>query len=219
MIEVLAEVFIGLAVAGLATVQWFISRRDGQRQHALAREAEEAQRRVDELERVRQRDANVAIWGGQVIDLMAELEVACWPSSSEPSAEPAKFHELGQRASALVDRGRLFFPNVKPDYAPPADEGVRVRILDQVLRACYVARHMAVAREIDARLMRHHVWQARREFVALLQGEIRESLRRVTVESAGDSIPVHPATWRKPAKPMRLPEVDTPRQGRAADQN
>jgi hypothetical protein len=208
MIEVLAEVFIGLAVAGLATVQWFILRRDGQRQHTLAREAEEAQRRVDELERVRQRDANVAAWGGAVIDLMAELEVACWPLSSEPLHRRIKFHELGHKASALVDRGRLFFPNVKQDPSNATDEGVRVRILDQVLRACYVARHLAAEGGGDPRHMRHHVWQARRDFVALLQGEIKLSLRPVTEESVGDSVPIDPQLWSKPTKPLRLPEPE-----------
>lgn len=198
MYEVLAEVFVGVAVAGLAMVQWFISRRDSQK-------AERVRHEVEELERERQRDANVAIWGGKVIDLMSELEVACFPSSPDHRTS-AMFDELGWRASALVDRGRLFFPNVKPSSGEVEDEGIRVEILDHVLRACSVARHMAANGPCDPQAMRHQVWQARRNFVKLLQSEMINSLRPVTKESMGVSVPIDPRLWPPPTKPMRLPD-------------
>lgn len=218
MFDIAAQLFIGITVAVLAYVQWRVSLRE-ERQHrkteAEARrlqvEAEELyQKRQDEAGRIqeaRQRDANMAKWGGTVIDLMAELETACNPLASEVVHKRIEFDQLGTRASALVDRGRLFFPNVKGSWQQVDDEGFRVEILDQVLRACYVARFMAARDGTDSPLlMRHHIWQARRRFVSLLQSEMRHSLREVNQASMGVSVPVDPRQWEKPTRPLRLPD-------------
>lgn len=205
-IDIAVQLFIGVTVALLAFVQWHVSRRDEKLHRRTEAEARRQQGRAEDLHQARQRDANMAKWGGMVIDLMADLETACRPLASDFVHKPGEFDQLGSRASALVDRGRLFFPNVMSSSGQLDDEGIRVEILDHVLRACYVARFMAANGTDNPLLMRHQVWQARRRFVSLLQSEMRYSLREVTEESMGVSVPVDPHRWEKPARPLRLPD-------------
>lgn len=174
----------------------------------------------------RQRDAEMTRWAWDVIDLMAELETVCAPlDPAEPPSSSSVVEAIGHRASALVDKGRLFFPNVKQgtvfrglgslltgdrEGREIDEEGVRVKVLDEVLRACYVARHLATGPAMPRATLREQVWSARRRFVALVQGEMGRSLRRVSKASAGDHIPSNPAAWCPPKYTLNLP---TKRQG------
>lgn len=216
-IEIFAEVFTGLAVGALAFVQWHISRRDESERRKqedaardLQQEKEEAaknlQREQEKVDRARQRDADMAVWGGLVIDLMAELETACYPLAASSAYGAEDFDRLGTRASALVDRGRLYFPNVRSGPDQKEDEGTRVEILDYVLRACYLARHVAAnGPGDDPFLLRHQIWHGRRRFVTLLQSEMPHSLRDVTHDSKGAHVPMDPGLWSKPTRPLKLP--------------
>jgi hypothetical protein len=143
---------------------------------------------LDHRSRTRQRDAEMTCWGVDVIDVMAAIETECLPLAADYKVEASSFDQLGARASALVDRGRLFFPNVGLHKGRPDDEGTRVKVLDEVLRACYVARHCAVHGAAGGEVLRGQVWDARRRFVRLLQAEMSASLRRVGADSAGDHI-------------------------------
>lgn len=199
------------AVAGIAAVlvtlaQWFFSSRAASRQ----------------------RDVEMTQWGHEVIDVMAEIETACFPFSPETKYSPREIEKLSQRASALVDKGRLFFPNVKTNSQrdflglrvswPPSfskakhaddsgdDEGLRVEILDYVLRACYVARHLAIGGGGDKKTLRAHVWQSRGDFVSLLQREMGSSLREQGSDSAGAHVPKDPRLWERPERPLTLPQ-------------
>lgn len=180
------EVFMGLTVLVFAYGQWRISRRE------------------ERLERDRQRDAQMAVWAGRVIDMMAELEVACYPLDQGGAVDPERFNKLDARASALLDRGRLFFPNVRAK-GDNADEGTRIKLLDDVLKACYVARHIAAFGNDNPSKMRNLVWQARRRFVKLIEQEIEKSLRPVKEESKGQSVPMDPWLWIE-TKELRLPD-------------
>ncbi|NOV21237.1 hypothetical protein E5S70_35505 [Ensifer adhaerens] len=175
----------------------------------------------------RQRDVEMTQWGHEVIDVMAEIETACFPLSPETRYSPSEIEKLSQRASALVDKGRLFFPNVKgenhgnflglPIGWPPTfskakravdgggDKGTRVKILDYVLRGCYVARHLAVGFNGDKEALRAHVWQSRGDFVSLLQKEMGNSLRRRDRDDAGDHVLKDPSLWDVPERPLTLP--------------
>ncbi len=145
----------------------------------------------------RQRDAEMTRWGAEVIELMAALETACAPLASSGRHPPEELEMLGERASAMVDRGRLFFPNVPHDGGAGQDVGTRVKLLDEVLRACYVANYLAVHPGADrGQALRAQVWQARRSFVTLLQKEMGSSLRELGVGSAGAHIPKDPTTWK-----------------------
>ncbi len=184
--NVSGEVFVGIAVLVFAFGQWWISRRE------------------EKLERARQRDAQMAIWAGKVIDMMSELEVACYPLSRGEPFGRTEFDQLDSRASALLDRGRLFFPNVKA-AGNNADEGTRIKLLDEVLKSCYVARQVAASGTDAPSQMRNLVWQARRRFMKLIEVEIEKSLRPVREESKGQSVPMDPRHWIE-TKELKLPE-------------
>lgn len=200
------------AIAGVAAVlvtlaQWYFSARAASRQ----------------------RDVEMTQWGHEVIDVMAEIETACFPLSPETRYSPGDIEKLSQRASALVDKGRLFFPNVKnenrgtflglmiswplifPKRKPAVDsggydKGTRVKILDHVLKACYVARHLAIGFDGDTETLRAHVWQSRGDFVSLLQEEMGNSLRRKDSDGAGDHVTKDPRFWKVPERPLTLPQ-------------
>lgn len=219
-LSVVADVATALALGSFAWLQWRISREDERRhrdadqmtkdRETLAEdqrrkaheEREKARDAAEELERTRQRDAQITSWGAEVINAMSKLEVHCFPLARSDVHRSSAFDELDAEISALVDVGRLFFPNVPAGQDP---DGIRVEILDQVLRGCYVARHMAKYEEQDGRQMRHRVWQARRRFVTLLQSEIKQSLRPVTERNAGESIPLDPRVWASPTVKLKLP--------------
>jgi hypothetical protein len=176
----------------------------------------------------RQRDVEMTQWGHEVIDVMAEIETACYPLSPETRYNSREIEKLSQRASALVDKGRLFFPNVKDEGRraflglalgwPPSfrkrrpvndsgyDKGTRVEILDHVLRACYAARHLAVGFDGDKEALRAHVWQSRGHFVSLLQEEMGNSLRRKDREGAGEHVPKDPRLWGIAERHLTLPQ-------------
>ncbi|MEY9584068.1 hypothetical protein [Sinorhizobium fredii] len=199
------------AIAGVAAVvvtlaQWYFSSRAASRQ----------------------RDVEMTQWGHEVIDVMAEIETACFPLSPETRYCPSEIEKLSQQASALVDKGRLFFPNVKdegrgtlfgltiswlpafPKRKPVGDsgydKGTRVEILDHVLRACYAARHLAIGFDGDKETLRAHVWQSRGNFVSLLQEEMGNSLRRKDSDGAGEHVPKDPRLWGFPERALTLPQ-------------
>lgn len=144
----------------------------------------------------RQRDVQMTTWGNEVIETMAAIETACAPISSGTQSTTRDFELLGERASVLVDQGRFFFPNVKERRNLPNDHGTRVKLLDQVLKACYVARYLATEPVTDRETLKQKVWKARRRFVYLLQEEMGASLRKVGEDSTGDAIPKNPEDWK-----------------------
>lgn len=175
----------------------------------------------------RQRDVEMTQWGHEVIDVMAEIETACFPLSPDTKYSSAEIEKLSERASALVDKGRLFFPNVEDrdqfrllgleiGWLPAipktkrvddiaGDKGTRVKILDHVLKACYAARHLAIGYDGDKEVLRAHVWESRGDFVSLLQQEMGNSLRRKDSDGAGRHVPKDPRSWGGPERPLTLP--------------
>jgi len=123
---------------------------------------------------------------------MAELETICAPVAPTAEFDPLLAESIACRTSALVDEGRLFFPNVP---APGRQRGYRVKLLDEVLRTFYVARHVAAKGIGGGPHLRELTWQARIRFVDLLQKEVRSTLRQVSVQHIGESIPKDPTTW------------------------
>jgi hypothetical protein len=196
MIEALIGAVATIAVGVLAWVQWGISKKSDDQHRDAERQAE-----------ARQRDGEMTRWGFEVIELMAEVETAAHPISPETRYTNAEIEKLSHRASALLDKGRLFFPNVAGGHGPK-DEGTRVKLLDEVLRTCYVARHLAADGDVEREMLRRHVWQARRSFVSLLQNEMGPWLRQVGEDSMGDHVPLNPRFWEPPARKLILPHQE-----------
>jgi hypothetical protein len=155
----------------------------------------------------RQRDVEMVHWAGEVIDLMAELEAVCFPLATNSSDACVAAEALSVRASALLDRGRLFFRNVLPKKLAGngSDEGIRVKILDRVLKAHYVARFLASGGTADRLMLRRQIWQARGEFVRLLQAEMGQALKRQGQDSGGEHVPADPTRWPEPERSLHLP--------------
>lgn len=170
-----------LAVGAFASLQWWLS-------HVQQR---------------RQRDAELMRWGRQVIALMAELESHCRPlrSKAKDAVDFERVEALAAAASALVDEGRLFFSNVHREKAPAgtprlaAFSGFRPLILDEVLRAYYVARALATRGRTGGDQLREQVWSARGRFVTCLQAEMGASLRRTSHRNMGEEIDPDPTRW------------------------
>ncbi len=180
---------VSLAVALLAYVQWRISH-----QHE-----------------VRQRDAELLSWGKECISLMAELERHCAPiNDASGKFDCARVETLAWTSSALVDQGRLFFSNVGHSAAPAkshalrAFSGFRPAILDEVLRAHYVARYLATHGETSGANLRQHVWTARGRFVSELQAEMGPSVKRMPEDATGEELNPDPTTWRIELDPEHM---------------
>jgi hypothetical protein len=184
MIDAIIGASATIAVGLVALVQWLVSERNARRD-----------RLVDQQVQARERDTDLTNWGMQVISLMAELEAACDPFGESVELEQSATERLAFRASALVDQGRLFFPNVDVAGTPG---GIRVALLDEVLRTFYCARHLAATGRKDGPLLKAHVWHSRKRFVNRLQSQIRLTLRNVVADDAGDSIPKSPLVWSLP---------------------
>lgn len=157
----------------------------------------------------RQRDAELTTWAHKVLESMAEIETACFPISAGTVYTPKECEILSYEASALVDKGRLFFPNVMDRKSDRDDEGTRVKILDQVLKACYAARYLAAEKPIDRAQLRAHVWAARKKFTILLQAEMGKSMRKSPHDQAGEHIPIDPNGWGEANRPLKLPSMQS----------
>ncbi|RWP41586.1 MAG: hypothetical protein EOR04_14465 [Mesorhizobium sp.] len=180
---------VTLMAALLGSLQWYLSWRASSRE----------------------RDSDLTRWGGEVIDLMAELETFCDPIVKVGTVDLPAVERLSFRASALVDKGRLFFPNVKGGRQSKDDEGTRINLLDEVLRACYVARHLAKHGDTNNRQLREQVWEMRGRFIGLLQKEMSISLRKVHKDQGGQHVPTNPGQWPNPQRKLLLPGDQPPK--------
>lgn len=153
--------------------------------------------------RARQRDKELFAWGGEVIQLMAAIEGQARPDALGDIA--IRCETYAARASAMVDVGRLFFPNIQtrgldfrpgqPAVARDAYTGHRVAILDEVLRAYHGARHLADHGQAADWSLYQHLRDARRRFVTHLQNEMQSSLRKTSSDMRGKPVPENPADW------------------------
>eukprot|EP01041_Mallomonas_annulata_P033286 gene33286-55883_t len=89
-----------LLVAGLAWAQWRTSERNIERRRSEERRGE-----------AHKRDVELLHWGDRVISCMARIETLC--EGWDASLDKPHSRVLTAEASALVDQGRLFFPNVE----------------------------------------------------------------------------------------------------------
>jgi hypothetical protein len=160
--------------------------------------------------RARGRDKELFDWGGSVIDLMAAIETLAAESGPGDRAQAfkAKARAFAANASALVDKGRLFFPNVQTrafeavklkgkDKAggEGAYRGFRVKILDEVVRAYVIAGHLAAYGPPRDGVLRERMRASRRRFVSHLQKEMSKSLKRSSAEKSGAPVPDDPYSW------------------------
>lgn len=165
---------IGGPVAMISTFLW---RRAVARRHKAEQERD-AERQARENDRNEFRNvmrAEMMGWGARSIDAMAQAHT--WllrQSRGWPAAEDERL-QLQTTISALVDLGRLYFPNhssdlPKPEFLKrsPANRGFRDPILDALMLAYEELGRWPGEREA-AGAAAANVFRARREFVSELQ--------------------------------------------------
>ena len=159
-------------------------------------------------DKARKRDHELFDWGCDVIRTMSEIETQAAEIRAGQIGQPfptggrETLLDLKSRSSALVDQGRPFFPNVKQSRRQRADgtaafKGTRVAVLDEVVRAFMVARHLCDHGPPQDEVLREQMRRARRRFVTHLQREMGRSLRRPPVDAAGESVPRDPYQWER----------------------
>ncbi len=166
----LANVSIALSVLLWGILQWYLTVRGEKRK----------------------RDINLTTWGFEVMEMMAELYSIC--SQGRPNdAASATAERIAWKASALVEQGRVFFPNVDPTTS---HKGFRPKLLDEVVRCCYIARYLSEhSSPAETKNLRDQVKDARKAFRIQLQKKIHLTLLHVDEADIGERIPGDPTTW------------------------
>lgn len=195
IINAVGTILIPIVLAIWAWIQWRSDRgaKERQDEYDRRRSAElhlAEQRRLD-----RQRDTQLTEWGMRVVKLMAELESACEFASAEAKQQEETARRLAWQASALVDQGRLFYPNIRSGEDP---SGFRPKLLDEVVRATYIAKAIVTEASIDRNSLRGHAYSARRRFIAILQHKTDASLFHGETDDIGSSISKDVTTWESP---------------------
>ena len=117
-------------------------------------------------------------WGGEAIDLLSEagaLADLCRSSLPNDQIEIRK-SELTAKLSSLVDRGRLFFPNIDPASKGAEKEGAyrghRPPILDAVMYAFYEVQSISRNEGPSPQDSANFIFDCRRLLVSELQAHL-----------------------------------------------
>ena len=152
---------------------------------------------MSERRRQRARDVELVRWANDAIRCFAQVEDLCayWAPGSDSKAARA----LAVEASALVDQGRLFFPNVRRSAGRQEDGAIRAgkrpAILDELLRVFSVARLAAREPDVDIRRFQDVLWAGRVRFVSSLQLEMGKALRETPSDRQGADFDPDPRNW------------------------
>lgn len=136
-----------------------------------SRIAANAERKRDE----RHRDDQVLGWATRVIAVFAELEFSC-----RRAVRPANIADMSSgiamRASALIDEGRFYFPNVDVrgdrfvfNQSDGKRGGYRQRVLDDVVRLYFLAKAIQSNEDDCGPEAADVLWRARQRFVENIQ--------------------------------------------------
>jgi hypothetical protein len=165
-----------LAAAFLALIALIVSVRTARAQQRLSRDLAKEQSQLL-FEQVRmQRDSDILGWTQDCVHVLAECEA--FFESVSPAGLTAESRDrlraLRHRLSALIDYGRMFFPNHAPDKKgadnPAAFQGFRQRILSRLVAAYGVVSKFERLRSDEHRLERlGRLNELRRMFVSEAQ--------------------------------------------------
>ena len=149
-----------LVAAFLALIALIVSVRTSRAQQRLSQDLAKEQSQLL-FEQVRmQRDSDILSWTHDCVHALAECEA--FFERSNPAGLTADSREelrrLRHRLSALIDCGRLFFPNHAPDKKgadnPAAYQGFRQRILSRLVSAYTVVTKFEKLKSDEHRLER-----------------------------------------------------------------
>lgn len=165
-----------LAAAFLALIALIVSVRTARAQQYLSQALAKEQSQIL-FEQVRmQRDSDILAWTHECVHVLAECEGLVESAAAATPASEARYRlrALRQRLSALIDCGRLFFPNHAPDKKgadnPAAYQGFRQRILSRLVAAYNVISKLEALKSDQHRLDRlARLVELRRLFVSEAQ--------------------------------------------------
>ena len=196
--------YVSAAATALSALIAFFSAWDARR--SARRQVEETERQQEETRRQAQiaveqlissHGKGVREWADDVIETIGRSITLCYCIDNGLLEQEfiRERSNVMQRLSALIDRGRLLFPNLDHDqygmHKPAAFRGIRQAVLDHVADA-----HDATAdtQFDDPQLYLRNLIEARREFVSEIQQNLdpraqQQRLRRLAGESPGDAAP------------------------------
>ncbi len=149
-----------LVAAFLALIALIVSVRTSRAQQRLSQDLAKEQSQLL-FEQVRmQRDSDILGWTRECVHVLADCEA--FFEGSGPAGLTAELREqlrgLRHRLSALIDCGRMFFPNHAPDKKgadnPAAYQGFRQRILSRLVSAYTVVSKFEKLKSDEHRLER-----------------------------------------------------------------
>jgi hypothetical protein len=147
------------------------------REQSAGREREAREQAALLFEQVRmQRDSDILRWTERCIESLSDADTFCDGLIAQPfdALQSLKQDTLLARLSALIDQGRLYFPNQTPEKQgptkPAAYQGFRQRILSVLVRAYDVILKVDTATTGDAaRVLCSRLINLRRTFVSEAQ--------------------------------------------------
>ena len=161
------EVLIAIGSAAVAVISALLSARETRKQRGL--QVETLRQRID--------GASIA-WGNEAIDLLGEAgSVAdmCRTPVPNDAIDEAKM-DVARRISSLVDRGRLFFPNVNPSSKGAEKEGAyrghRPPVLDALMYAFYEVQEISRGSGPSPQDSANYIFDCRRLLVSELQAHL-----------------------------------------------
>ena len=147
---------------------------------------------IDAREQIARVDTAAVAWGFRCIEAMSEAEALMRnPDENATGSHDAVVRVLAT-LSALVDQGRMFFPNVNRDLVgtdkAAAMRGYRPAILDALLIAYFeleFARRNPNVNDEQQQLRLKNVFNARRAFISELQealDPLRDGMLAVSIQ-------------------------------------
>jgi len=122
------------------------------------------------------RDTDVIRWSSNCLGVLSEIEseVAFSGTSNNNSCDYSGLRRLCHRLSALIDQGRMYFPNQAPEAKggdkPPAYQGYRQIILTVLVRIYDdVSKFDAASPPAEQQKIRDRIAKYRRRYVSEAQ--------------------------------------------------
>ena len=143
--------------------------------------------------------AQVREWSGDVVDLLAEARGLCELDNVDPSRIAVSRSELRFRASALLDRGRFFFPN----WA-----GTRPHILALVMVAYELMPRIA-DKSVDTKRVEKALDYLQSVFVSTIKQAVNFSAAPATVNKYEERL----STIQAPPLPLEISKMRATRHG------
>jgi hypothetical protein len=159
-----------------------------------------------------QRDGDVNRWAQACIELLAACEsfVAVFDPQQRDAGQNEQYRAMRYRLSALIDQGRLFFPNDEPHKKgknkPPAYQGVRQRILDVLVWAYDAfAEYDEASSDADRVRIATRIGECRRYFVSEAQAAIDPrrfiALHEMNELKLGKGLDIQKPDGQEPSRP------------------